>query len=49
MRIGDTKYVVGSAIDIQAQSDGEVQLMVNDRLQSLSDNAGSFTVLMYTH
>lgn len=49
MRIGDTKHVVGSAIDIQAQSDGEIQFMVNDRLQSLSDNTGSFTVLLHPH
>jgi len=44
MRIGDTKYVVGSSVDIQAQTEGEIEFMINDRVQSLWDNNGSFTV-----
>jgi len=44
MRIGDTKYFVGSITKIQAQNDGEIEFMVNDRLNSLSDNNGSFMI-----
>lgn len=44
MRIGDTKYIIGSRTIIQAENDGKIELMVNDRIQSLSDNSGSFTV-----
>jgi hypothetical protein len=44
MRIGSSKYAVGSGASVVAQDDGSIQLIVNDRLQSLSNNSGSFTV-----
>jgi hypothetical protein len=44
MRIGDTKYVIGSTATIQAENDGKIEFMINDRIQSLGDNSGVFTV-----
>ncbi|MDQ3816323.1 MAG: LecA/PA-IL family lectin [Acidobacteriota bacterium] len=44
MRIGDTKYAIGSSANIQSQTKGEIEFMINDRVQSLWDNSGNFTV-----
>jgi hypothetical protein len=44
MKIGEMKYVVGSTFKIQSQNEGNIEFMVNDRIQALSDNSGSFEV-----
>ena len=42
MRIGTTKYAVGSKSTVVARESGTIEFIVNDRLQSLSNNAGNF-------
>ncbi len=42
MRIGSTKYAVGSNSTVVARERGSIEFIVNDRLQSLSNNTGNF-------
>ncbi len=42
MRIGSTKYAVGSKSTVVASESGTIEFIVNDRLHSLSNNAGNF-------
>jgi hypothetical protein len=44
MKVGSTKYAVGSNASVRAQEAGVIQLMVNDRIDYLWNNSGSFKV-----
>lgn len=44
MKIGNTKYAVGSNASVYAREGGVIQLIVNDRMQHLWNNSGSFKV-----
>lgn len=46
MRIGDSTYPVGEGATISSHQDGTVEFMVNDRINYLFDNSGSFHVVV---
>lgn len=44
MRIGSSTYAVGESASIYSQQNGTIEFMINDRVNWLSDNSGSFYV-----
>jgi hypothetical protein len=46
MRIGSSIYPVGESATVTTQQTGKIEFMVNDRINYLADNSGSFHVVV---